>query len=224
TTDGSLDFFAIPPKSRFWARVASVSDDGAVRALRLAFYKVRLADGRTYPLLGAATALAGVPAADLARVSAGGTLFVAAPLPPADGKKPRGKPLLLDEDARVRVRALDPVTVSEPPSWWRAGPGVWLKTAADAGGRRRFQVTHVVAGRSAEAAGLKVGDLLDAVGGKSSERMDFEDALDALYGPPGTTVKVSVAGAAGSRTLELTRGVRTDGKTATPLPLPFETR
>src|SRR5262249_42480907 len=96
TTDGSLDFLAVPPKSRAWARVVSASAAGAVRTARLAFYKVRLADGRVYPLLGAASALAGVSAPELARVSAGGTLVAAVPLPPADGKKPRGKPLLLD--------------------------------------------------------------------------------------------------------------------------------
>jgi hypothetical protein len=222
TTDGSLDFLAVPPKSRLSARVVSASDDGAVRRVRLAFYKLRLVGGRTYPILGAATALAGVPAADLARVSSGGTLVIAAPLPPADGKKPRGKPLLLDEEARVRVRVLEPVTVVEPRSWWRAGPGLWLKTAADANGKRRFQVTHVVAGRSAASAGLKVGDLLDSVGGRSSERMDFEEALDSLYGAPGSAVKVSVSGAAGSRALELARGVKSDGKTVVPLSLPVE--
>jgi C-terminal processing protease CtpA/Prc len=55
--------------------------------------------------------------------------------------------------------------------------------------------------------------------------MDFEEALDALYGAPGTTVKVSVARAAGSQVLELTRGVKADAKgVEAPLPLPFETR
>ncbi len=222
TTDGSLDFLAVPPKSVVWARVVSASDDGAVRQVRLAFYKMRLSGGRVYPVMGAATALAGVPSADLARVSSGGTLAVAAPLPSADGKKARGRPPVLDGDARVRVRLLEPVSVVEAPSWWRAGPGLWLKTAADASGRRRFQVTHVVPGRSAAAAGIKVGDLLDSVGGRSSERMDFEEALDALYGAPGSAVKVSVVGASGSRAVELTRGVKTDGTKAVPLPLPFD--
>ncbi len=120
--------------------------------------------------------------------------------------------MLLDADARLRVRLLDPVTLAEAPSWWRAGPGLWLKTATDAAGRRRFQVTHVVAGRSAAAAGVKVGDLLDGVGGRSSERMDFEEALDALYGPPGSPVKVSIVRAGAAQVLELTRGVKVDAK------------
>ena len=225
TTDGALDFLAVPPKSRLWARVLSASDDGAVRTLRLVFYKLRPAGGHVYPILGAAVALAAVPFADAARVSSGGTLVAAVPLPSPGGKKRRDKGLLLDEDARLRVRLLDPVVLSESPSWWRAGAGLWLKTASDGAGRRRFQVTHVVAGRSAAAAGLKVNDLVDSVGGRPADRMDFEEALDALYGPPGTGVKLSVAGVSGSHAFELTRGVKAGAKGAqTPLPLPFETR
>ena len=221
TTDGSLDFLAVPPKSRVWARVLSVSDDGEVRVARLVFYKLRPAGGHTYPILGAAAALADVPASDHARVSAGGTL-VAAVARPQSNRKVRP---FLDEDARLRVRLIDPLRLSEPPSWWRAGPGLWLKTASDASGRRRFQVTHVVAGRSAAARGLKVNDLLDAVGGRPSERLNFEEALDALYGPPGTTAKVSISRAGGSESLELTRGTKANAKGAqAQLPLPFETR
>jgi hypothetical protein len=222
TADASLDFLAIPPGSRVWARVLAVSDDGAIRTARLVFYKLRLSGGGAYPAVGAAVSLADVPAPELAGVSSGGTIVVAAPLPAARGA---GKDLLLDASARLRVRLLDAVTLSESPSWWRAGPGLWLKTATDASGRRRFQVTHAVAGRSAAAAGLKVGDLLDSVAGRSSERLDFEEALDALYGPPGSTVKLSVVRPGGSTALALTRGVSIDAKGASaPLPLPFEAR
>ncbi|MDE2511037.1 MAG: PDZ domain-containing protein [Elusimicrobia bacterium] len=226
TTDGLLDFLAVPPKSVVWARVVSAVDEGGVRTARLSFFKLRPAGGRTYPISGVATAVAGVPAADLVRVSAGGTLVAADPIPEADGKKRRGKDLLLDDAARLRVRLIEPATMAEAPSWWRAGPGLWLKTDADAQNRRRFRVTHLVSGRSAAAAGLKVGDLLDGIGGKSSERLEFEDAVDALYGAPGSAVKVSVVGANGStKTLELARGMKYEGKgAAAPLPLPFEAR
>lgn len=224
TTDGSLDFLAVPPRSRVWARVISATDDGSVRTVRLGFFKLRPAGGRVYPISGAATAAAGVAAADLVRVSGGGTIVAAAPLPEAGGKKRRGKDLVLDDNARLRVRLLEPQKLAEEPSWWRAGPGLWLKTA-ESEGRRRFQVTHVVTGRAAAAAGLKVGDLLDGIGGRSADRLDFEDALDALYGPPGTTVKVSAVRPGGSKTLELARGVRVDARgLSTPLPLPFEAR
>jgi hypothetical protein len=224
TTDGALDFLAVPPKSRVWARVIASGDDGAVRSARLAFFKMRPVGARVYPISGVATAAAGVAGADLIRVSAGGTVVVAAPLPEADGKKRRGKDLLLDENARLRVRLMEPATMSETPSWWRAGVGLWLKTA-DSEGHRRFQVTHVVTGRAAAAAGLKVGDVLDGIGGRSSEKLDFEDALDALYGAPGSTVKVSVVRPGGAQSLDLVRGAKVDSKgLSTPLPLPFEAR
>ncbi|HAZ09024.1 MAG TPA: hypothetical protein DCZ01_11030 [Elusimicrobia bacterium] len=223
TTDGSLDFLAVPSKSPVWARVAEAADDGAVRSVRLLFFKMRPAGAGVYPILGAATALAGVEAPDLSRVSAGGTLVVAAPLPSSEGGKHRGPDLLLDEDARLRVRLLEPITIVEPPSWWRAGPGLWIKTV-EADGRRRFEITHAIAGRAAEAAGLKPGDVLDAVAGRSTERLNFADALDALYGAPGSTVRVSVLREGKSVALDLQRGVRFEKGAATPLAPPFEAR
>lgn len=223
TTDGSLDFLAVPSKSPVWARVAEASDDGAVRSVRLVFFKMRPAGAGVYPILGAATALAGVEAPDLSRVSAGGTLVVAAPLPPSEGKQRRGPDILLGADARLRVRLLEPVTIVEPPSWWRAGPGLWIKTV-EADGRRRFEITHSVAGRAAEAAGLKPGDVLDAVAGRPAERLNFADALDALYGAPGSTVRVSVLREGKSVALDLKRGVRFEQGAATPLAPPFEAR
>jgi C-terminal processing protease CtpA/Prc len=120
---------------------------------------------------------------------------------------------------------LEPQVMTEAPSWWRAGPGLWIKTDADASGRRVFRITHLVAGRSAAAAGLKIGDVLEAVGGRSSSRLDFEEALDELYGAPGSTIKVSVVRPEGLKTVALTRGMKYDAKgAATPLPLPFEAR
>lgn len=223
TTDDALDFLAVPAKSRLWARVIAAGDDGEARTLRLAFYKLQLAGGGVYPVLGAADSLAGVAAADLARVSPGGTLVVAAPLPDAAGGRRRGGDILLDEDARLRVRLLDPVSVVEPPSWWRAGPGLWIKTAQKEG-RRLFEVTHVTSGRAAAAAGLKPGDLLDAVAGLSAEKLDFADALDALYGEPGSTVAVSVLREGRPMELTLARGVSVEKGEAAPLALPFETR
>jgi hypothetical protein len=215
TTDGSLDFLAVPPKSKVWARVVSFSDDGVVRVVKLVIFKLRLSGGHYYPLFAVPTAVAGVTASELTRVSGPGSLVIAVPLPSPEGsKKKSGPELLLDGEARLRVRLVDPVVVSEAPSYWRAGPGLWLKTT-DKDGRRRFQVTHVVAGRSAAKAGLVVGDILDSVAGRSSERMDFDEALDNLYGAPGTTVKVSVQRPNGSATLELTRVAK---------PLPFEAR
>jgi hypothetical protein len=225
TTDTSLDFLAIPPKSRLWARVIEASDDGSVRTVRLVFYKMRPAEGRIYPMLGVATALADVESAQLKQVSAGGTLIVGSPLPFADGKKKTGKDLLLDEDARLRVRLLTSAIIAEPPSWWRAGPGLWLKATTTKEGHRRFEVTHVITGRSAAVEGLNVGDILDEIGGRSTEKIDLMTALDMLYGTPGSKIKVSVIRSTGSKTLELTRGTNTSEKgVTTRIPLPFEAR
>ena len=48
------------------------------------------------------------------------------------------------------------------------------------GGTRCVQITEVVAGSAAEAAGLKVGDLIMEVDGKTiSSNSDLSDAIDA---------------------------------------------
>jgi membrane-associated protease RseP (regulator of RpoE activity) len=146
-------------------------------------------------------------------------LIAAAPLPPADGKKKRGPDYLLDADARLRLRFREPVSLIEPPSWWRAGPGLWLRTAPD--GRRGFEVAVVIPGRAAAAAGIHAGDRIDSINGRSAEKMDFADATAALYGEPGSMVKLGVAGAG---RVELIRGAKLDVGGSIPLTLPFETR
>ena len=122
--------------------------------------------------------------------------------------------------ARLRVHLLLPLVIDEPPSYWRAGPGLWIKTVEDSG-RRLFELTHSISGRSAEAAGLKVGDRLDAIGGRSTEKMDFAEAIDRLYGAPGTDVEVSVVRTGKSETLKLKRGQKWAAGKSTPLPLAY---
>ncbi|MCM2303740.1 MAG: PDZ domain-containing protein [Elusimicrobia bacterium] len=211
TVDASLDFLAVPPGSKLRARVLEAVDDGQARTVRLAFYALDLAGGGTYTTLGHATAVSGDQR--MARVGAGGTLVAAAPLPDA---KRRALEPVLDADARLRVRLIEPLVIEEPPSYWRAGPGLWVKTVED-GGRRLFEVTHAVAGRSAESAGLKVGDRLDAIGGKPTEKMDFAEAVDRLYGAPGSDVEVSVLRGK-SQSHKLKRGLRWAAGKSTPLP------
>jgi len=212
--DAQLDFLAVPPGSTLRARVLSAMDDGETRTVRLAFYALDLKGGGTYPTLGAATAVSGDQR--MTRVSAGGTLIAASPLPDAKRRAPEP---VLDADARLRVRLLDPLVVDEPPAFWRSGPGLWVKTV-EAGGRRLFEITHAIAGRSAENAGLKTGDRLDAIGGRSTEKMDFAEAIDRLYGAPGSDVEVSVLRAK-REVLKLKRGQRWTGGKPAPLPLPF---
>ncbi len=215
TTDSALDFLAVPPGSKLRARVIEAQDDGEARTARLAFYAIDLAGGGTYPAIGAATAVSGDQR--LARVSGGGTLVAAAPLP--DAKRRTLEPVL-DADARLRVRLLEPLVVDEPPSFWRAGPGLWVKTVKDSG-RRLFEITHAIDDRSAENAGLKAGDRLDSIGGKSTGNMDFAEAIDRLYGAPGSDAEVSVLRAGKSQTLKLKRGMRWSNGKSSPLAPPF---
>jgi len=211
TVDATLDFLAVPPGSKLRARVIDAGDDGQTRTVRLAFYALDLNGGGTYTTLGVATAVSGDQR--MARVGTGGTLIAAAPLPDAKRRAPEP---VLDADARLRVRLLDPLVVDEPPAFWRSGPGLWLKTVED-GGRRLFEITHAIVGRSADNAGLKVGDRLDAIGGRSTEKMDFAEAIDRLYGAPGTDAEVSVIRGK-SQTLKLKRGLRWAAGKSLPLP------
>ncbi len=215
TTDASLDFLSIPPKSRLWARVVEAGADGDTRSVRLAFFKLAVAGGSTYPLSGVAAGVSGDQT--LARVSAGGTLVAAVPLPDPSGSRPW--PDLLDADARLRVRLLEPVALLEPPSYWRAGPGLWIKTS-ERDGKRLFEVSHVTPGRAAYAAGLQAGDLVDAVDGRASAKLDFAEALDRLYGAPGTKVSVFVLRGGKSARHDLVRGGAFDPSGYSALPLP----
>ena len=216
TTDSTLDFLAVPPGSRLRARVVSASDDGELRSVRLAFYALDLKGGSSHAVLGAAAAVSG--AQNPTRVSSGGTVVSAAPLPEGRAK---GAPVLGPE-AKLRVRLLEPLTLEEPPAYWRAGPGLWIKTIEGGSGTRLYEITHVVAGRSAEAAGLKPGERLDAIGGRSTDKLDFADALDRLYGAPGSELELSVVRGAKSETLRLKRGLRWTGASSAPLPLPYQ--
>lgn len=211
TVDATLDFMAVPPGSKMRARVLEAVDDGVTRTVRLAFYALDLNGGGTYTTLAYATAVSGDQR--MARVAEGGTLVAAAPLPDAKRRAPEP---VLDADARLRVRLLDPLVVDEPPSFWRAGPGLWVKTVEDSG-KRLFEITHSIAGRSAENAGLKVGDRLDGIGGHSTEKMDFAEAIDRLYGAPGSEVEVSVIRGK-SQSIKLKRGLRWSAGKSEPLP------
>jgi len=214
TVDATLDHLAVPPGSKIRARVLEAVDDGETRVVRLAFYAIDLNGGGTYTTLGYATAVSGDQR--MARVGAGGALVAAAPLPDA---KRRALEPVLDADARLRVRLLDPLVVDEPPSFWRTGPGLWVKTVEN-NGKRLFEITHAIAGRSAENAGLKVGERLDGISGKSAEKMDFAEAINRLYGAPGSEVEVSVVRQK-STPVKLRRGMKWAAGKSAPIPLAY---
>lgn len=218
-TEANLDFLSVTPRSAVWAKVVDAQETGDAKLVRLAFYKVSLQGGHVYPILGLATAVSGEQ--KLARVSSGGTLIVAHPVITDPKYKKKGPADLLSAGMRLRVELSEPLMITEPPSFYQAGPGLWMKSKETAEGRV-FEVSHVIAGRQAEKAGLKVGDVVTSVNGKSSTKLEFEDALANLYGVPGSTVKLTLAGGPKPRTIELKRGVAQGAEKEETLPLPYQ--
>jgi carboxyl-terminal processing protease len=86
-----------------------------------------------------------------------------------------------------------------------------------------FEITHAIPGRSGDAAGLRPGERLDSIGGRSTEKMDFSEAIDRLYGTPGSDVDVTVVRGK-SVPLKLKRGVKWSGGKSEPLPLSYLSR
>ncbi|MBI5240280.1 MAG: hypothetical protein HY926_07385 [Elusimicrobia bacterium] len=221
-SDASLDYLCLPPRSTVWGKVLQTSSTEGVRALRIHFFKAALAGGHAVPLSARVLDAAGDQ--PMVKVSPGGTLVLGEAVSLDERKKRRGS-LILRPDVRLRLELAEPVTVMEPPRFYPAGAGLWIRTAESETGRA-FEVTHVIPGRSAEKAGVRVGDLLREIAGRSTSDMDFGDALAALYGKPGSLFKVAVRkpGAEKPLTLELKRGVQFKDGVETPVPLPFEKR
>lgn len=214
-TSSDLDFLSVPPKTKVWARVLSIDASEDVRKIRLHLFKLQPSGGHAYRVSGIVTDVVGDQTP--AKVTPAGTLVVAQPL--ERGPKPKALPLLTPE-ARLRAELLETVVLTEAPAFYRAGPGLWLRTKETPEGRR-YEISHVIAGRSAEKAGLKVGQLVSSVGGRSASKLEFADALDALYGPAGTEVKVSIDENGKTSTLTLKRGVLYKDGAEAPVPAPY---
>ena len=85
------------------------------------------------------------------------------------------------------------------------GVGVVL---APTGERGAPVVREVTAGSPAETAGLKVGDVILSVAGRSTETSTLGESVDAVRGAEGTQVAMSVRSPQGTtRELEVRRGV-----------------
>lgn len=195
--DKKLDFLAVPPGSKVWLSALAAKEDGPAQVLRLHAYKIQPAGGRAYPFSAVMAAAAG--SGDFARVTSGGSLVTV----PGETSK-----TLLGAAWSLQLRLLAPLTLHEPETYYRTGPGLWIKEISE-NGVRAFEVTHAAAGRSADRAGLKPGDRIYSVGGESAARLGFADALGKLYGEPGSDVslRVSHKGETRSETLKLARGV-----------------
>ncbi len=172
--DSNLDYLAIAPRSQVWAEVVESEDKGGVRSLRLHVFKLRLRGGHSYPVSARVVDLTGDRL--LTQLSSGGTIVSA-------------DPAGLGPDVRLQIELLKALSLFAPPASFRAGPGLWFKQR---GAEKTLEVSHVVAGRAGERAGIKVGDVVLTVGGTAAAKLGFVDALDRLYGPPGTNVAVRV--------------------------------
>lgn len=195
--DKKLDFLAVPPGSKVWLSALASREDGPAHVLRLHAYKIQPVGGRAYSVSAVVTAAAG--SGEFVRVTPGGSLVTV----PADTSK-----TLLGAAWSLQLKLLADLELHEPESFYRAGPGLWVKEISE-GGARVFEVTRIVPGRSAERQGLKPGDRVYSISGDSSARLGFPDALGKLYGDPGSEVAVRVTrkGEARSETVKLTRGV-----------------
>jgi membrane-associated protease RseP (regulator of RpoE activity) len=219
-SDASLDFLCLPPRSAVWGKVLQTSATEGVRTVRIHFFKAALAGGHTVPISARVTDAAGDQ--PLVKVSPGGSLVLGEAVSLDEKKKRRGSRILAP-DVRLRLELAAPMSITEPPQFYQAGAGLWIRTGEAASGRV-FEVTHVIAGRSAEKAGVRVGDQLTAIEGRPTSGMDFGDALAALYGKPGSLFKATVRkpGLEKPSTFELKRGVVYKDGVETPVPLPFE--
>ena len=126
----------------------------------------------------------------MVRVSPGGSLVIGEPVV-ADPRE-RKKTPLLKADMRLRIELDESATITEPPKFYLAGPGAWIKTLDTETGRG-FEVTHVITGRSAEKMGLRVGDVLTSINGRSCAKME---SLRTRSGSNHSTKRMPLAWAA----------------------------
>lgn len=217
-TDPSLDYLSITPGSKVWAQVVAVNKSQEAVAVRLAFFKLRLDGGQAYFIAGKAVGAAGPQKMVLA--SQGGSLVAALPID-GEGKKKKAGPLL-DPDMRLRVELTTPLTLTEPESFYQAGPGMWIKTQRTAQGQV-CSISYLVPGRSAANAELRVGDAVVAIDGDKCAKLESDEVIARLYGKPKSRVKLSIVRAGGAKpeTVEIKRGVIYENGQANDLPMPY---
>jgi C-terminal processing protease CtpA/Prc len=87
---------------------------------------------------------------------------------------------------------LTPVAEGEEPKIELAGLGLAL-SARDEG----LVVNEVFEGGGGQEAGIAVGDIILAVDGKQTAELGFQESLQAIRGPVGTAVRLTVQSKAG---------------------------
>jgi hypothetical protein len=87
--------------------------------------------------------------------------------------------------------SLTPLAEGEEPTIELAGIGAGLGAADEA-----LEVSQVLPGGGAAAAGIAVGDRIVSIDGRSVVEIGFDDAIQAIRGPVGTRVRLGVRRAA----------------------------
>jgi carboxyl-terminal processing protease len=116
---------------------------------------------------------------------------------------------LIDNALNGMLTGLDPHSAYMTESQWhdmqsetsgRFG-GIGLEVTENSG---LLQVVSPIDGTPAAAAGLKPGDLITAVDGKTVEGLSLNDAVTAMRGPPNTTVRLIIKRVAVDKPIVLT--------------------
>jgi hypothetical protein len=87
--------------------------------------------------------------------------------------------------------ALDPLAAGERPTVELAGIGAALSATDDS-----LRINEIVPGGGAQAAGLVAGDEIVSIDGRGVLDLGFEDAIQAIRGPVGSSVRLGVRRAA----------------------------
>jgi carboxyl-terminal processing protease len=115
----------------------------------------------------------------------------------ADYVEPVGGKALIDNALNGMLTGLDPHSAYMTEAQWHdmqsetAGRfgGIGLEVTENGG---LLQVVSPIDGTPASAAGLKPGDLITAVNGKTVEGLSLNDAVTEMRGPPNTTLHLIV--------------------------------
>lgn len=85
------------------------------------------------------------------------------------------------------------------------GIGVRLQIDSTSLGYKAAKVIYFIPGGPAESSGLKIGDFLMKVDGKSAVKLSIDEVVALIKGPEGTTVKVDVKRGAENKTFSMQR-------------------
>lgn len=123
-----------------------------------------------------------------------------------------------DADSRLEIEFVEPVVLTEPLYYFQAGPGLWIKEHG-----KGFKISQIILGRAADQAGIRMEDGLAYIDGQQAEHFNMTEALTAIYGKPGSILKLGVKNSLTGKveTFNLRRGVSYKDGQETPLALPY---